>query len=134
MSNIVKASVLFCFKGESHSPFVRLELDKYLEINASIPDLYPMIAKANNHDLYSYEFEMMQAEEIVFSDAEGLVADFIVDGRLDMAGFQAAWQKDILLNQLQEIAQRIMSVNDIEQQPELKKALMEAYYLGKDNI
>lgn len=134
MSNIVKASVLFCFKGESHSPFVRLELDKYLEINASIPDLYPMIAKANNHDLYSYEFEMMQAEEIVFSDAEGLVADFIVDGRLDMAGFQAAWKKNIVLNQLQEIAQRIMSVNDIEQQPELKKALMEAYYLGKDNI
>lgn len=132
MSNIVKASVMFCFKGESHSPSITLELDKYLEINASIPDLYPLIAKANNHDLYSYEYEMMQAEDIVFSDAEGLVADFVIDGRLDMEGFQAAWQENSLLNQLQEIAQRIMSVDDIHQQPELKKALIETYHLGKN--
>jgi hypothetical protein len=130
MNNIVKASVIFCFKGESHSPSITLELDKYLEINASIPDLYPLIAKANNHDLYSYEYEMMQAENIVFSDAEGLVADFVIDGRLDMAGFQAAWQESVLLNQLQEIAQRIMSVDDIQQQAELKQALIEAYQLG----
>ena len=130
MSNAVKASVVFCFKGESHSPSITFELDKYLEINASISDLYPMIVKANNHDLYSYEFEIMQAEEIVFSDAEGLVADFVIDGKLDMAGFKTAWQEGILLNQWQEIAKRIMSVDDVEQQPELKQVLLEAYLLG----
>jgi len=130
MSNIIKASVIFCYKGETHSPFIMLELDPYLEINASLPDLYPMIAKANNHDLYSYEFEMMQAENIVFSEAEGLVAEFVIDGRLDMDGFQTAWQENILLNQLQDIGQRILSVDDVEQQPALKQALIEAYQLG----
>jgi len=131
MKNTVKASVMFCFKGESHSPSITLELDKYLELNASIPNLYPMIAQANNHDLYSYEYEMMQAEEIVISDAERLVADYVADGRFDMQGFEAAWQENSLLNQLQEIAQRILSVDDIHQQPELKQALMESYRLGK---
>jgi len=131
MKNTLKASVIFCFKGESHEPSITLELDEYLAINANIPDLYPMIAQANNHDLYSYEYEMMKAEEIVFSDAQGLVADYVADGRFDIEGFQAAWQEKRLLNQLQEIAQRILSVKDIHQQPELKQALMESYHLGK---
>lgn len=131
MKNTLKASVIFCFKGESYEPSITLELDEYLAINANIPDLYPMIAQANNHDLYSYEYEMMQAEKIVFSDAEGLVADYVADGRFDIEGFQAAWKEKRLLNQLQEIAQRILSVKDIHQQPDLKQALMESYHLGK---
>ena len=52
------------------------------------------IAKASNHELYSYEYEMMQAEDIVFSDAEGLVAEFIMDGILDIQSFEQALKDD----------------------------------------
>lgn len=131
MSNLVKASVIFCYKGETLSPSITIELDEYLEVSNALPDLYPIIAKANNHDLYSYEFEMMQAQTIVFSEATGLVAEFITDGLLDIEAFVQAWNDLQCLEALAKIADDVMSVEDLEKNPELKQALLEAYKLGQ---
>ncbi len=131
MSNTVKASVVFCYKGETHSPSIMIELDEYLEVSDTLPDLYPVIAKANNHDLYSYEFEMMQAQSIIFSEATGMVAEFITDGLLDIDAFVQAWKDCECLSVLAQIANDILSVDDLEKRPELKQALLEAYRLGQ---
>ncbi len=72
MSNQVTASILFCFKGTSYSPSLDLDLDRYMHTSGHIPNLYPLIARANNFDLYSYEYEMMQAEPIKFSNPQGM--------------------------------------------------------------
>ena len=104
MSNLAKDNVVFCYKGETLSLSITIELDEYLEVSNTLPDLYPVIAKANNHDLYSYEFEMMQAQTIVFSEAPGMVADFITDGLLDMDAFVQAWKNLQCLDTLGEIA------------------------------
>jgi len=133
MKNIITASVHFSFKGENHSPSITIELDKYLVAGGNFPDLYPLIAKENNHDLYSYEYEMMQAEEIKFSDAQGLVADFITDGVLNLQAFQAAYSENLILNQLHDVAKEHMQIEDLEQQPELAQALLSAYHLGKQS-
>jgi len=131
MSNLVKASVIFCYKGETLSPSITIELDEYLQASHTLPDLYPVIAKANNHDLYSYEFEMMQAQAIVFSEASGMVAEFITDGRLDIDAFVHAWNTQQCLNALAKVADEVLSVDDLERNPELKQALLEAYKLGQ---
>ncbi len=131
MSNLVKVSVVFCYKGETLSPSITIELDEYLQVSETLPDLYPIIAKANNHDLYSYEFEMMQAQSIVFSEASGMVAEFIKDDRLDIEAFVRAWKDQQCLDALEKIADDVLSVDDLGSNPELKQALLEAYKLGR---
>ena len=82
---------------------------------------------------YSYEYEMMLAETIMFSDAKGLIADFVSEGILDLAAFNNAWAESIIIEKLQEIAQRHLSIDDLHQQPDLKNALLEACQPGKDS-
>ena len=134
MKNIVTASIHFSFKGEELSPSITIELDPYLEGGGSLPDLCTLIAKANNHDLYSYEYEMMQAEQIQFSNAEGLVKDFINDGVFDMDAFALSWQENKTFNELLSVAEEHLNIKDFSQHDELKHALMAAYLLGKKDI
>ncbi|NOQ88362.1 MAG: hypothetical protein GQ550_05505, partial [Gammaproteobacteria bacterium] len=52
------------------------------------------------------------------------------EGSFDFDSFEAEWVEDQMLDKLQDIAQRNLSVDDILQQPDLKNALLEAYKLG----
>ncbi len=131
MTNTVTVSIHFSFKGKKYAPSITLELDKYLISSGKIPDLCPLIANQNNFDLYSYEYEMMQAAEIVFSDAKGLINQFITDGQLDVGAFQTAWQEDHIESELLNIAKNHMNINDFTAHPPLKNALQAAYRLGK---
>lgn len=131
MKNIVTASIHFSFKGKRHTPSITIELDRHLLSTGNLPNLYPLIAKENNFDLYSYEYEMMQAEQIQFSNAEGLIKDFITDGVLDIDAFKLSWQENKILNELLSIAEDHMGLNNFSQHDELKQALMAAYLLGK---
>jgi len=72
----------------------------------------PLIAKFNNHDIYSYEYEMMQAAEIVYSNAKGLVAEFIDEGILNIEAFELAWHENNALNKLLSIAEAHMNITD----------------------
>ena len=131
MKNIITASIHFSFKGKELSPSLTVELDPYLEGAGSFPNLCSLIAKANNHDLYSYEYEMMQAAEIKYSDAKGLVADYLNDGQLDVDAFEATWNENKALTKLLSIAEEHMNITDFSQHIELKKSLLDAYMLGK---
>jgi len=132
MKNTLTASIHFSFKGKELSPSMTVELEPYLEGSGTFPNLCSLIAKANNHDAYSYEYEMMQATEIKYSDAQGLVAEFINDdGQLDVAAFEAAWAENKALIKLLTVAEEHMNITDFSQHIELKKALLEAYMLGK---
>ncbi len=133
MSNHITASVEFYFKGEKHSASIELDMDQHMLASGELPDLYPLLAKAMNIGPYSYEYEMMLAETILFSDAKGLIADYVNNGILDHAAFNAAWTDAGIIEKLQQIAQRELSIIDLQQHPELKNALLEAYRLGKEN-
>jgi len=130
MSNKVTASIHFSFKGERHTPSVELDIDAHMQSAGCLPNLYPLIAKKNGYDLYSYEYEMMQAEMIKFSLAEGLIADFIEQEKLNSKEFEKAWHTEQSLKQLALIAREHMNVNDLAEQPELQAALLAAYNLG----
>ena len=131
MSNYITASVEFYFKGEKHSASIELDMDKHMHVNGELPDLYPILAKAMDVGAYSYEYEMMLAETITFSDAKGLITDFVSEGILDLPAFNTAWTESTVLEKLQDIAKQHLSVDDIDQQPDLKNALIEAYRLGE---
>ena len=131
MKNIITASIHFSFRGKELSPSLTVELDPYLEGGGSFPNLCSLIAKANNHDLYSYEYEMMQAAEIKYSDAQGLVAEYLNEGQLDVEAFEKTWNENKALTKLLSIAEEHMNITDFSQHIELKKALLAAYMLGK---
>ena len=130
MSNKITASIRFSFKGQSHEPSLELELDEFMRKSGNLPDIYMLLARVNNFDPYSYEFEMMQVETIHFSQAEGLVAEYVSDGVLDVVAFQEAWKDAKVLGKIQAIAKQYLSIENLNTQPEIKQALMKAYRLG----
>lgn len=133
MKNIITASVHFSFKGKRHSPSITIELEKYINSTGELPNLCQLIAKKNSFDMYSYEYEMMQSEEIVFTEPSGLVENFITDGKLDIDAFIAAYLEEKVLEKLVLITERHMLINDLSEHPELKQALLEAHQLGKQS-
>ena len=133
MTNRITISVDFYFKGKKLNPSVELDIDQYMQSTGKLPALYPLLARSINIDPYSYEYEMMEAETIVFSNASGLIAQYVTDGVLDFEAFKIAWTEAQALEKLQKIAQQHMSVDDIMQQPGLKNALLEAYQLGVES-
>lgn len=131
MKNIVTVSIHFSFKGERYTPSVTIELDEHIKLTGSLPMFYPLIARENNYDMYSYEYEMMQAEELHFSNARGLVSEYITDNRLDTEAFLNAWKKKDTLIQLEEIAKENMGINHLAEHPKLSKTLLKVFDLGQ---
>lgn len=131
MKNSFVASVEFYFKGEKYTPSARIDLDRLMETSGGIPSLYALLARENGIDLYSYQYEVMQVEDIRYSEVEGFVADFIHNGELDVQGFMDKWQEEKVLADLAAIARRCLGVKDLAQQPELANALREAFQLGR---
>ncbi len=133
MKNIVTISIHFHYKGVKHSPSMTVELDEFTLTTSDLSPFYPLLAKENNYDLYSYEYEMMQAEELHFSNAQGLISDFINNNKLEVTAFLEAWKKTSSLAQLEKIAKDDMGISNSEEQPDLIKALLKAYELGQKN-
>lgn len=131
MKNSVTVSVVFDFKGKRYAPDLELDLDSYMQQSGCLPDLYPLLASVCNLGLYSYEYEMLQSEELICSHAKGLVIDHIVDGVLDLKGFEAAWLGVEALKKLTLIAKNLLDIDDLTTQPKLKEALIAAYKLGQ---
>ena len=132
MNNFVTASVEFFFKGEKISASIELDLNTRIEQNTSHPDIYLKLARSINIDLYSYEYEMMQAETILFSNAKGMVANHLADGILDIEAYIFEHKQHTATEKLAIIASDTMAVEDLSSQPELKQALLDAYQLGLD--
>ena len=133
MKNIITVSTIFSFKGKKFSPSLTLELDTYMQSSGCIPDLYPLIANANGIDLYSYEYEMMQAEPLRIEHAEGPVAEHVIDGTLDTDSFSAAWYEHKRQASIRKIIAKNGLSHILEQYPEIEPSLLEIYKAGEEN-
>ncbi len=132
MKNSIDAHVEFSFKGETYSLFATIELDDFLEPDASRQSLHAILAKKNGVDTYSYLYEVMQQEDIRFDNAHGLATDFLTDGEFDLEAFVARGQELKTLGLLQAIATRELGIDDLGQHRELENALFQAYKLGRN--
>jgi hypothetical protein len=109
-----------------------LDLDQQMERYGNLPDFYQLLARESRIDPYSYQYEVLESSELEFAAATGLAAEHLDNGHFDVGGFQQRWHEQQHLGILQEIAQRLMGVDNLEQQPELKAALLEAFAAGRD--
>ena len=131
MKNTIVISAEFFFKGEKLSPSMMIDLDAHIRSKNSLEALYPLLAKSNNIDLYSYEYEILLAENLIFSDAMGLAAPFLENGVFDIDSFEQALQDKHIIETVSTVAKTILSIDDLNTQPVLKTALIEAYKLGQ---
>ena len=131
MKNSITISVEFYFKGEKLSPSMVIDLDEHIKNKTSIESLAPLLARSNNMDLYSYEYEMLQAEEFVFSNAQGLAKEFLQNGTFDFKGFAQGLQSQMISKAIAGIAKTYMDIDDLSTQTELRTALIEAFKLGQ---
>ena len=132
MKSKIVASVEFYYKGEKFTPSVTVDLFKYMESGGTIPSIHMLLAKENGIDPYSYEYEVMLLENIRWTQAEGLARQCVNDGEFDVEAFQEKWLKEKSLDTLQSIAKRTMNIDNLDENPELKLALIEAYHTGKN--
>lgn len=131
MKNSVCVEIRFSFKGESFAPSARIDLDQYLQKGQPVPDFFQLVARVNHIDPYSYQYEVMEVGQYVFSAASGLAVDFCQPQHFDVAGFTAAWQKQQELKIVAEIARKQLQIDDLSQHEDIRRALLQAYRQGK---
>jgi len=128
--NSIDACVEFSFKGEDYRYTSSIDLDQLLLQHGSLPSFHVILAKLHKLDTYSYLYEVMEATEIEFSNPAGCAANYLFDGEFDPSALAADWHAAKVSILLQPIAARELGINDLNEHPELKRALMAAYSLG----
>ncbi len=130
MADTVTAEVSYSFKGETHE--LRSELDARKTAEAIVSgeaSLHPSIASNNGLDTYSYAYEVMETEDIVFTAATGEAARYVADGVFDAEGYLAQTNSTIPAD-IERIALEFLGVSDLGKQPALLAALEAAYHAG----
>ena len=131
MKNSITANVEFSFKGDVFTPSIIIDLDHSMEQQDLLPSIHRMIAQENKIDTYSYLYEVMEQAEIIFTNAQGLAIDFLSETNFDFLAFQGALRDARHDQMCQEIAAEEMGVDDLDQYPGLRDALIKAYEIGK---
>lgn len=133
MKNSITISVEFFFKGKKFSPSLEINLDEHVKHQKTTDSFQPLLATSNGLDHYSYEYEMLQAEPLIYSNPQGLAKAFLNDGYFDFEGFEQAWHEELIAESVAKIAKEHLDVDDLSSQPELKAALADAFKLGQQS-
>lgn len=134
MANKISASITFNFKGETFTPSIELDLDQLMKRYNALPPLHQTLADENNIDNYSYHYEILLSEDIQFSNAEGDARQFLNKGKFDQIAFEQFWFQKNIINKLQQIVQAELAIDDIEQHPKLKQAMLAAFQYGQNKV
>ncbi len=123
----------FDYNGQTHKPSATLDLDAFMQAHKAIPDLHTYLANKHHIDAYSYEYEMLLGEPLVFSDAQGDAAQFMINNdQFDLTGFTQHWHAQQALGQLQTEIQAVLTATDSDRKQKLEQALLAAYHLGTE--
>jgi len=130
MKNSIRATLEFSFKGETYSLASVLDVDLLVQRYQDMPPVHQLLADEHQIDTYSYQFEILELEEIIFDQATGAAIAFLDDGVFDFEAYFEQSKKLKLDAQLQAIAQCELGIADLTAHPQLKIALQKAYQLG----
>ncbi|GAB4293238.1 MAG: hypothetical protein Kow0096_08730 [Thiohalomonadaceae bacterium] len=131
MKNTIDAHLDFSFQGEHYALSTTLNLDALPLDEDTLPDFHRLLAQANGIDTYSYLYEVMESCDLEFSNATGVAARCLHDGVFDVACFQAHRRAALESTILAPIARRHLNVTNLDSEPALKQALLEAYHAGR---
>lgn len=130
--NAITARIEFSFQGQDYAYTSILNLDRLLHQYDELPALYSIMATQHGIDTYSYLYEVMQEADIEFIEPLGYAVNYLIEGEFDIAALARNWQAQKALALLQPIARRELGIDDLDQHPAIKKALIAAYNLGRN--
>ena len=132
MKNTLRVTILFSYRGVNYQPSAVIDFDTYLQGNNTVPEFYQIVARENNIDRYTYEFEVMEMGIHQYTEATGLAEKFCNKDSFELVGFTEAWKQQVVLKRLSEIAQQQLAIDDLDQHQGISDALMQAYQFGLD--
>lgn len=131
MKNTVAVCTEFDYQGASFKPTMTLDLDVYIKTLEDVSAIPVLLAKANQIDSYSYQYEILLDSPLRYGNATGLAAQFVVDGEFDFAGFLAASNENHIVTKLQNIARETLGISDFSEHASLQQAMLLAYHLDR---
>lgn len=131
--NTIRARLTFSFKGEDIALETIIDLDQCLDDSDGPPNFHQWLARAGNIDSYSYQYEVLESEEIVFDQPTGLAAACCAGGSFDWPAFAALRRDARDLKVVRAIAQQTLDIDNLDADPGLKAALLAAYRAGLGN-
>lgn len=134
MKNSIKITIPFSFKGEDYTPFFIIDLDRYFHQKHRPEMLAHTVATENNIGNYSYEYEVLHSSEQHFSDATGLAEKYLTETSFDFIAYKLEQDQSQVLDTLQKIAKDTLSIDDLQNHPDLFQALKQALEAGKSNL
>jgi len=129
--NRIDAEINYSYQGKTRQLRVTIDLDRLMQNQGEIPDLHQYLARHHQIDSYSYEYEVLESHPIEFSNAIGMAQHCLHDVDFDLADFQLRWRQEQELELLAQVAYSHLGIDNLEQNLELKAALLEAFQLGK---
>jgi len=132
MKNSIKVTIPFSFKGVEHKPSAIIDLDVFIQGEQTIDNTFQRVANENKIDNFSYEYEVLESSSKIFSDPTGIAGDFLSENDFDLEGFKQQLLSGNGLQKVQTIASNILNIDDLENNKDIKQALLEAYKAGKE--
>jgi hypothetical protein len=129
--NQIDAGVEFSYQGETYNPKATIDLDGLMQSHGRLPDLHRFLAQQYGIDTYSYLYEVMESHPIEYANASGLALQCLHDGLFDLAAFEQLWHENRDIEVLTQIAHQHLGLDDLQQEPKIKTALLAAYRLGQ---
>ncbi len=129
--NCIDVMTEFSFKGEDYLCKTCLDLDQLLHQHEDLPVIHELLAHQHGIDTYSYLFEVMLEADLEFSNPQGYATRYMKDGKFDLEALDDDWTKNRTQLQVQSLAATDLGISDLDQHPALKRALFEAYSLGR---
>jgi len=127
MKNILTAKINFSFKGEMFSPEVNFDIYEYLQSHDSLDSIWMKIAKENNIGTYSYEFEVLESANVLFSSEDSYLNLFIDQNEFNVA----AYKNDVEQKKMHaDIATVLSEYGLSELDDKVKSAFVAVYELG----
>ncbi len=130
MDDRITLTLRYSFRGEIRQPRVTLDLDRVMRARGRLPDFVEALARANGIDVYSYDYEVLPHGEFIWSDARGLAAGCLREGRFDTACYERRWRERERYTALCAIAREHLNISDPDRHPQLFKALEAAWLKG----
>lgn len=130
MKNCIDVHVEFSYKGEVFSPSATINLDAMVENDGGLTGIHTLLARENNIDTYSYLYEVMEMSDLLFDNPVGLAESCFIDGCFDVNKYEQLSNQEMILDILRPIAKKCLDIDDLDQQPDLKNALIESYNAG----
>jgi hypothetical protein len=123
------ASLSFDYQGKSYVLQSVINIENIISHEDFYQSIYLQLAQKHDIDLYSYQLEIMMDQTIQFSEAKGCVEGCIDNQSLDLGLLRQHYEQVFCLEQIEVVTAK--HLNSSEMTEGVKKALIEAYQLGR---